>query len=339
MLRLRLLDGVLKQKCKRERLPGGRRQAMVVVGDGGVGKSVILGQLLDAFDTGTELPGWPADMFPGAAVLVSCADISLPRGQLSRNDVDRAFGEAAGELGRAFGGLLNTLTTLRSEYESVTLLVDTLDLRLTHDTVPTLSDVISAALDIGEVVITCRAQEFGSYLEHGAPQLAGRLTTTVLPRLASAEILTWVDTYLGRPGRVPEPGDAIFVEKLDAGLQRRGSMWEVCSLPVRLALACEVFTEKGDLPEDLTVTALYNAYWKRRVEMHAGRRTPDGDAKRDAALAVAARVLSEAGELRLRVPITESDPNLTTGLRLLASEGVLTELTAVSSGQCIRPLL
>jgi hypothetical protein len=234
-----------------------------------------------------------AACFSGAAVLVSCAGASLPSSHLDRNDVDRSLGRAVGNVGWASDGLLSALARLKNEHGSVTLLLDTLDLLLSPETLPALADVIAEALDVGEVIVTCRAQEFSSYLDgahQGAPRLANRLTTVKLRKLAPEEILRWADAYLAAPGRAPGREDATFRSKLEAGLHRRGSVWEVCSVPVRLALTCEVFAEEGDLPEDLTVAALYNAYWDARVARHAGVRS---DAKSAAALAAAAKVVTE----------------------------------------------
>jgi hypothetical protein len=324
--RLPVLDNAFKKKRQREEASAAGRQVMVIVGEGGMGKSVLLGQLLDAFDAGQEDPARPRGMFSGAAVLVSCAGASLPSSHLDRNDVDRSLGRAVGNVGWASDGLLSALARLKNEHGSVTLLLDTLDLLLSPETLPALADVIAEALDVGEVIVTCRAQEFSSYLDgahQGAPRLANRLTTVKLRKLAPEEILRWADAYLAAPGRAPGREDATFRSKLEAGLHRRGSVWEVCSVPVRLALTCEVFAEEGDLPEDLTVAALYNAYWDARVARHAGVRS---DAKSAAALAAAAKVVTETGRLRPRVPAAELDPQHLPGLQLLASEGVLTEL-------------
>jgi hypothetical protein len=325
MPRLALLDNAFKLKQQREAASVAGRQALVIIGEGGIGKSVLLGQLLDAFDTGEADPTRPHGLFSGAAALVSCAGASLPGRNPDLNEIDLSLGHAVGNLGRSLDGLLNVLSQLKADHGSVTLLLDTLDLLLTPETLPALTDVLAEALDIGEVIMTCRALEFSSYLDgahQGAPRLANRLTKAALPKLTPPEILRWANHYLATPGREA----AAFLSKLETGLHRRGSMWEVCSVPVRLALTCEVFAEEGDLPEDLTVAALYNAYWDARVARHAGVRSPLGDAKSEAALAAAAQVLTEAGQLRLRVPTGELNPRFLRGLRLLASEGVLSEL-------------
>ncbi|MBW4705197.1 hypothetical protein [Micromonospora sp. RL09-050-HVF-A] len=322
--RLRLLDAAFKKKAQRE-ANAGARQAIVVIGDGGVGKSVLLGQLLTAFDDR------PDPFFDGAVVLVSCAGVILPDGKPGRDDVDQAIGRAVGALGRKFAGLLATLSNLKAEHGRVTLLVDTLDLLLGSETLPALADVVADALDIGDVLITCRKQEFGAYLgqpDQSAPRLAARIVTAMVPALDPDEILQWANGYLGASGRVSRPEDSAFLGKLAAGVSRRGSIWEVCSVPVRLALVCEVFAEEGDLPEDLTVTTLYNQYWQARVARHAGQRSPLGDAKEHAALAVAAEAVTETGQLRLRVPTARLEASSVRGLGLLASEGVLTELAS-----------
>jgi hypothetical protein len=318
--RMALLEQSIARRFDQESQVGGQRRVSLIIGDGGIGKSVMLGQLLDAFAGGDDRTGWPAGTFRGAVVLIACAAV-----RLGDRDADAAFGAA---VDRQYDSLLDLLERLRVEYGSVTLLVDTLDLLLGPDTVAPLSDLLAGALASGEVVVTCRDQEFRSYLDQAhlsAPLLANRISVTTVPRLTNDEILQWTSTYLEGPGRSARAEDAAFAEKLRAGLSRRGSMWEVCSVPVRLALVCEVFSEKGDLPEDLTVTALYNQYWDRRVTQHAGVRSP---AKVSAALAVAGRVLGDDGQLHLRVPPAELDADLDAGLQSLTSEGVLDALTS-----------
>jgi hypothetical protein len=323
-----LLRAALARRDNRRRVDG-RRQLLVLVGEGGIGKSVLLGQLLQRFtdsgDDGTVAPDNDQDHEAGAVVLVAAASVvpgALADGVTA---ADHALGVAAHSvLGQA--GLLALLRTLRAGHGQVTLLLDTLDLLLDHATLASLAAVLGEAVEIGEVVITCRTQEFTGYLRDAgasAPRLANRITEYPLPVLAPTEIVDWARRHLAaHPGETAD--HEAFLRSLEGGVTTTGSLRQVCALPVRLALTCQAFAELGRVPEDLTVTGLYRAYWGARVRRHAGTAgSPQGDRKELSALHVARHVVTSDGGIRLRVPKGLLGTDDLVGLRLLASEGVL----------------
>ncbi|GIF45257.1 NACHT domain-containing protein [Actinoplanes xinjiangensis] len=293
------------------------RRVVMLTGEGGIGKSVLLGQWLDAIDAG------PAG---GAAVLVACGDVQLSDTGLTRDKVDDAFGAAVG--GQS---LLEILNTSQANHRRVTLLVDTLDLLVGPGTIAPIAALLAAALEIGDVVVTCRHDEYRAYFQNEAqatPQLADRVTAVPLPPLSPEEVVDWAQQYADSHPAATGADDveaAAFMASLREGLWREGAIRDICTIPLRLRLTCEVFARDGHLPEELTVTGLYDAYWENRVALHGGRRCAEGDAKQDAALAVAARLLGADGHLALTVPNRRLDAALRPGLRWLASEGVLIE--------------
>lgn len=309
MPRARLLDLALDRRRQQSQISG-REQALMLTGEGGIGKSVLLGQLLNRIEGAGDQ----------AVVLVPCGNVTSGLALSDMSAVDAALGGAADEsLGR--GGLLDLLSAERATYGSVVLLVDTLDLLLTEESAASLAAFIVEALRLSDVVITCRADEFNDYLRP-IPRVADRLTTYPLPVLSEPEIVEWARTYLrNQEGR---GDDSSFLASLAGSISSSGSLRKVCSLPVRLALACQVFGDEGHLPEDLSVTGLYQAYWETRVRRHAGVVGTKGRAKESAALWMASQVITASGRIALRVPKAADDVDRhQIGVGLLASEGVL----------------
>ncbi|WP_410622969.1 SEFIR domain-containing protein [Amycolatopsis sp. cmx-8-4] len=304
-----LLDTALERRGYRADEP---RRALVLTGEGGIGKSVLLGQLLDRLVADPEIP---------AVVLVAATSVPPGAPRHTPDQLDRLLGQAAHDDWGA-DGLLALLTRMRETHGSVHLLMDTLDLLLDQTTVVPLASILARALAIGDVVLTCRTVEFGKYLSNArtnAPRLTGRLVDEAVPPLNVRQMIKWADGHIARLD-IPTADQVAFLESLEGGLRSSGSLRQVCALPVRLALTCETFQQNRHVPEDLTVTGLYNAYWDLRVG-----RNPDGlgDRKERAALDVAAQVVDGSGAIELRVPKGSLGGVDTDGLAMLKSEGVL----------------
>jgi hypothetical protein len=301
-----LLDAALARRAKRAT---DDRAVLLLTGEGGVGKSVLLGQYLDRVDRAG-----------GAVLLVSAASVPPALALDEPSTVDRALGVAAhDEWGEA--GLLALMRRLRDAHGAVTLLVDTLDLLLNKRSTAPLAAVLARALDVGDVVSTCRTEEFGRYLgdTRTTPRFAGRVADFPVPALTKPQILEWASDHVaGLGGSAAE--QTAFLESLAGGLRSSDSLRQVCALPVRLALTCEVFGRERHVPEDLTVTGLYRAYWDLRISRDP---TGAGHVKERAALDVAARVVRASGRIALRVAKGDLDGVDDTGLRMLASEGVV----------------
>ena len=134
-------------------------------------------------------------------------------------------------------------------------------------------------------------------------------------------IVGWADHYLTRPEQQKSGEETSFLQALQSSILRRSSLQEVCAVPVRLALTCQVFAEMGYLPEDLTVTGLYNAYWDARVARHSGLRSAAGDAKEAAAFEIASHVLGTSDRLHLQIPKGRLGNDGLRARRQLSSEG------------------
>lgn len=291
-----------------------------LVGDGGLGKSVLLGQVLQRIDASPPEWAWRCGMF------VSCA--AVLGGLTGPDDVDRSMAEAAGVADA--GNMLALLRRMHDEHGSPVLIIDTLDLLLTDGTFAAIAGFLARASDLGDVLVTCRSHEFSNYFGHvrqSTPQLSGRIAEVSVPELTGPEIVEWTRSYLNEPGVPLDPHQQGFLTSLQGGVQQPGPLRGVCSVPVRLALTCEVFSRTGRVPEDLTVTELYREYWDARVHRHTGvAGSAQADRKEVAALAVAAEMVSPMGRIALRVPKGSLGAEHREGLALLASEGVLRDL-------------
>ena len=311
---------------KRQREVDSSRRAVFITGEGGLGKSVLLGQILQAIETDT----FDDPFFNGAVVLVSCADVIVHDGQVDEQQLDEAFGKALASQSSATGGLLSAMRVARAHATRVTLLIDTLDLIIEPRTRSGLGKLLAAALAIGDVIVTCREDEYRLNLEDHrlVPSLTGRIEAFSLPKLEREEVLAWASRYVNRPNRRQTGEESDFLIALETEVYEHNFFWQVCRVPVRLAMACDVFEETGHLPQALTVVGLYDAYWKARVSQHAG---PEGSTigrqKSSAAMALAEKVLDEGGNINLRIPVSElSQEEHASGLFHLASEGVVVKV-------------
>uniref|UniRef100_UPI000A5081D1 ATP-binding protein n=1 Tax=Streptomyces graminilatus TaxID=1464070 RepID=UPI000A5081D1 len=297
----------------------GRPVLLALTGDGGIGKSVLLGQLLQRLEPGK-----------GAVALLSCAQLPPDTLRHGFESADRAIGEAVRPGGGK--GIIDLLARLRAAYGEVTLLVDTLDLVLDAGTLPGLSSVLGAALELGNVVMTCRDLEYRGHLRYpdrSAPRLAGRLVEHPMPLLSETEIVDWAQHHLLRGAAGSgglTPSDQAFLSVLRGRVAVPGALRRICALPVRLAMACEVYANKGYIPEELTTKQLFGDYWQARIRTSGGLPAPD---KERAVYALAELLLTREGVLRVQVPKGELDRRLSEdralaeGMAQAVSEGLV----------------
>jgi hypothetical protein len=292
----------------------------VLVGDGGLGKSVLIGQLLDRVGTTNGDVGW----FPPSAVLVSAAAVAGGAALADPESLDCELGRASG----VDGGLLDRVRRAAATFGSCSLILDALDVILDDETVPALAGLLAAAAEVGDVLVSCRKHEFGAYftdLPSSAPALVDRVRQVPVPELTAGEIVRWAEAHLTASGPLDTEARG-FLASLTDGVDRAGPLRTVCSVPVRLALTCQVFAEQGRVPVDLTVTELYQAYRATRIARHRGRGGPQARAKDAAALAVAKQVVGPDERLTLRIPKGQVAEVHERNLSLLVSEGVLRDL-------------
>lgn len=82
-------------------------------------------------------------------------------------------------------------------------------------------------------------------------------------------------------------GAAFPGQPLENALVHQENSLDLFGSPVRLAMACEIYAVTGSLPEDLTVTSLYSAYWEAKVADRRARRGAEAQEREQAAICVA----------------------------------------------------
>ncbi|WP_396445390.1 hypothetical protein [Actinomadura sp.] len=291
----------------------GDDRVVFLVGEGGLGKSVLLGQIAERLGTAERTE---------AVVLVPCALIPAAADLTTADSADRALAAAAALPGP---GLRRFVQELRAAFGEVFLLVDTLDVALSDATADALTTVLEDAAEHARLFVTCRTREFEDLLQdpHSyRPRLRLRLGKAVaLPRLGTTEILAWAERYVSGLDRTAHERERFLRSLSDA--VSAATVREVCAVPLRLALACELYSETGTVPSDLTITGLYLAYWNRRIARdRQGRHSAQARRQEAAALALAQAVLDQStGRLSPTVDIAELPDD--SGLRALLSEGAL----------------
>lgn len=239
---------------------------VAILGEGGAGKSVLAGDLVD----------WAA----GRCLLVPCSRVPANADLGNVAALDIALGNAAAD-GRHGLPLTELLDLLPAD---VLLVIDTLDLLLTADTADDLEHLLRTLSDRYELVVTSRDQEWRDLM---GPDV---LPQHRLGLLSGQQVLAWVDAYLAHRGNPSSPASSGFRRSVASTLSRGGRV--VLGSPVRLAMACSLYATAGSIPEDLSVPQLYRDYWIQNVvQDRRGRRlTPDAEAQEATAMEVARRL-------------------------------------------------
>lgn len=275
---------------------------LVILGEGGLGKSVLAGQLFGRFEPEGDT----------TAVFVPCTRIPASAELSSAAAVDLAFGQAASGVREA--APLTAILAAAPATSRVVVIVDTLDLILTEDNADDISYVLRQVARQALLLMTCRDQEWHSYLEPER-DLVGALYR--LPNLTPDEIGEWAESYV-RASAIPQD----YRETFAASLKQRLS--GVTDVPLRLAMACDLYASAGAVPAGLTVTRLYEAYWERRVARdRRGRRADRAAHQVRTAEALAASVWAASANRFVEfVPANDS----MVGLSQLLSEGTVQEV-------------
>ncbi|MEU3183028.1 NACHT domain-containing protein [Streptomyces sp. NPDC006923] len=290
------------------------RAPLVIVGDGGYGKSVLLGQVYDALARDEEDSGARTLFLPCGRVPAS-ADLS------DLESLDRALGNALVD-SRDSPPLTGIVAALAAHHR-VRLLVDTLDLVVRDVNADDIAYLLRQLARRCELVITCREQEWGTYLGSDG-EIARSLYR--MPVLGVAEIGRWAEAYL-RSSDLDEGKRRTFLASLVTDRNGR-RVRDVCASPLRLAMACDIYAKSGGIPEDLTVTQLYEQYWERRIAQdRRGRGGAAATAQEAAAEGLATEVWA-ASTSRFVESVTGDLANTDPGaLNSLLSDGVVTKTT------------
>lgn len=226
----------------------------MLVGSGGCGKSTVLGRLFDSISTDSTQP-WVG--------LLRCNDVSLDS-SLSAEQALLAFSAALD-----VPAPINAVTKeLNSRFGRGILIIDTLDLMLNPELVPTVRSTLSAILDTGTtILVSCRDIEYVEYCEpirQKLPGLEGYLTRFTLSDFAEEEV-RYAATQYAEVMLQSEDGTAFGSQIVQLSADNR-SLSTVTARPVLLAMLCNLFGgDAARVPTDLTVSRLYDLYWTERV--------------------------------------------------------------------------
>jgi hypothetical protein len=218
---------------------------LAIIGDGGLGKSILAGQLYDELSEAKH-----------PVLLVPCSSVPRSAQLHSPADVDVALCQSAA--GRAdVPGLSRALQEL-DQHEELWIIIHTLDLLLNDSSARAIQDIIGGLAGRHRLIVFCREREwrdFNMSVEFDA------LSELPLPRLGPTEIVDWGRQFLAQADHDARPG---FEVSLARAAQTAGAS-EVLGVPLRLAMACELYSAREEIPDDLTVVSLYREYWSRRV--------------------------------------------------------------------------
>lgn len=255
----RIRRDILLEKCLKSINLGVQEQkrlVMPILGSAGYGKSTILGNIYDELYQNFKQSqlGWVA--------LVRCNDLIEPLENFSL------------ELGEKVSGTRKLITEIAqslSEYRGRgVLLIDTLDLVLEQRLVPILRQLFAKLLEIGAtVVFTCREQDFQDFFEPYHESFAGfnphverhyirEFNDAEVKQAAIAFVQSREDVIFGD---LPE----VFAEKIIRLSADSKSLSAITHNPLLLALLCDLFASEKTIPEDLTISQLYEEYWNFRI--------------------------------------------------------------------------
>jgi hypothetical protein len=332
----------------------GQQRLISIIGPAGYGKSTILGDLYDELIAANT---------PWVGVIL-CSSLSLSTGYLgfmSQGFVAATFAPMAATgmgsgpsqsqqdlvahaLGQSLCGEHRSVVALTSALNQTqgrgVLLIDTLDLVVNRDFVRVFGSLMRQVLAGGTtVVFTCRDYEYSDYLEPTAQRLPG-LTQAVesypVPNFTTAEIRAAAIAFFHKldPG-APERGKT-FADNILALSTDNRSLRDILENPLLLALLCDLFGQDGHVPPDLTVSKLYQRYWREKVtysRVDQSHFAPLAVEKESLCLTIAAHLLGQS-QTRLQESFYRDEleggrnPSTIAAYNDLLSEGVLTPLAS-----------
>jgi hypothetical protein len=323
---------ILLSKCLKEIRAGAlenKRRIVPILGAAGYGKSTILGSIYD------ELHAEQSESDSGWLALARCDDL-----------IESAETFAL-ELGEKISGkrqsIVEIAQQLTAQQNPGFLLIDTLDIVLTKPLVPVLRGILSQLLEIGTTVaFTCRDTDYSNFFEPYHESFAGIRESVSdnckITPFTSEEVRTAAQEFIKtQPGFSTLESQQSFADKIIALSADSVSLQEIVCHPLLLALLCELFAAEETVPEDLTVSQLYEKYWDWKIAKvrHNLQSEHISLAKQKLCLKLA-RLMYESSEERLRDFIYEGDLELNEtefyAYNSLKSDGILKDLGGKRAG-------
>ncbi len=309
----------LEQRCMEEIRRGlrqGKRRIIPILGAAGYGKSTLLGMLYDRLLDKAQPQEWVA--------LARCDDLI---------ETAETFEE---EFGQRLSDRRQALTEVVERLKGPgILLLDTLDLILSPELVPVFRQGLTRWLERGvTVVFTCRDRDYRDFFEPYHESFAGIRDAVcggcTVPEFTESEVRLAVNSFLAtQEGYETEQQREAFADNLLALSADRASLREIVSNPLMLALSCDLFADLGRVPEDLTVSQLYDTYWNWRIARSRHHEPQLGRLKVKLCLTLAGQLYGQSRD-RLRDFLYDTDLDLedmaSNAYRALRSDGVLKDI-------------
>jgi Effector-associated domain 10 len=301
----------------------GKYRVIPILGAAGYGKSTILGTIYD------ELHQELVQSGTGWVALARCDDLIE-----SADNFAKELGEKVSECHLSIVEIAKQLTAKRSRG---VLLLDTLDIVLTKPLVSVLRGILFQLLEIGvTIVFTCRDQDYSSFFEPYHESFAGFRESVYegckIPKFNDDEVREATREFVKlKIEYSTSESQTFFADKIIALSTDSVSLREIVQNPLLLALLCDIFAQSGNVPEDLTVSKLYETYWKLRIANVRGNLQSERliNVKEKLCFQIAETLYKKSGE-RLRDFIYKSDLDLNeaefSAYKALNSQDILKDL-------------
>ncbi|MDF5731096.1 MAG: hypothetical protein PUP92_24605 [Rhizonema sp. PD38] len=299
----------------------GQRRVIPILGAAGYGKSTLLGTIYDELELEFTSSG------KGWVALARC------------NDFIESVENFPLEVGEKVSGtrksIVEVATTLAESHGRGVLLIDTLDLVLESKLVPVLRRLLFQLLEVSvTVVFTCRDHDYQDFFTPYPESFAGFFESVerhLVAKFSSDEVRETAYGFMQMGIGSPE-GSEDFATKIINLSANSQSLAEITHNPLLLALLCDLFAKDENVPEDLTVSQLYEKFWHFRIAQgrkHHNDLRRIGMVKRNLCLKLAQMMYCNSGE-RLRDFVFESqlelDETQFQAYSELKSDGVLTDM-------------
>jgi hypothetical protein len=257
-------------------------KVILIYAPAGYGKSVLLGEIYDKL---AHEVSWIA--------LTLCAYF-LEKKLDSTDSFSKALGES---ICYEEQPITEIAIKLNNCYGKGVLLVDTLDLILTQTFIPNLRSVLAELLKTGvTVVFTCREEEYNTLMFHnlrgcyidghlvkGFSDEEIRIATSIFIESKEEEIKK---SQASNSYKFPEQ-----ILEMTAGDCKPSELKKIIENPLLLGMLCNLFFLEGRVPENFTVSRLYEKYWENKVvDYHASQPKSNVSLKQEICLLIAERL-------------------------------------------------
>lgn len=230
-----------------ERAFDGLHYPLAYLGAGGLGKSVLVGEIAD-------------NSSKRERILVACAAIDGTNQLRDAAHIDELLGEQATGLHLSLSNALAACTN------RPLLVIDTVDILLREETAASICELLARWSEQADLVVTCRSREWHDLVA----AWLHNFTLVEMPSLSKEEILEWSRKFVEHD-QIPDEFAHRFLQSIIAAAEAELGR-NLLGVPLRLAMATRLYAARGALPPGLTVTQLYKSYWDERVSTGRDRR-------------------------------------------------------------------